>query len=163
MTDIPYNEIPYKEILLLILGTLSTFLIWRVQHQKDKIKDIESQLSERKYKLYSDLVYIIFDIMNGSKIGKPISEKDLVKRMLDIKRDMFLYAPDLIFKTFTEWTLALNNQNNATTHFKIYFKMMKLVRKDMGMSSTKIELKDFMLFLMQSEDEYKKFQEQNGW
>jgi hypothetical protein len=157
------NEIPYKEILLLILGTLSTYLIWRVQHQKDRIKDIESQLSERKYKLYSDLVYIIFDVINSNKLGKPISEKDLVKRMLDIKRDMFLYAPDIIFKTFTEWTLALDNANNSTAHFKIYFKMMKLVRKDMGQSSTKIELKDFMIFLLQSETEYKKFEKINGW
>ena len=156
-------EIPHKEILLLILGTLSTFLLWRVQHQKDKIKNIESQLSERKYKLYSDLVYIIIDVMNAGKTGKTISEKDILQRMLDIKRDMFLYAPDRIFKTFTQWTLELNKANTSTTHFKIYFKMMKLVRKDMGQNSTKISLDDFMLFLMQSEDEYKKFKETQGW
>ena len=157
------NEIPYKEILLLILGTLSTFLIWRLQHQKDKIKDIESQLSERKYKLYSELVYIIFDILNASKVGKAISEKDIVKRMLDIKRDMFLYAPDVIFKTFTEWTLALNKSNATMNHFKIYFKMMKLVRKDMGQTSTKLELDDFMLFIMQNEEGYNEFKKTNGW
>jgi len=157
------NEIPYKEILLLILTTLSTFLIWRVQHQKDKIKDIESQLSDKKYQLYSQLVYFIFDIMNASKLGKSIPEKELVKRMLDIKKDMFLYAPDDVFKTFTKWTLAIGKSENATTHFKIYFEVMKLARKDMGKSSTKIELRDFMLFLMQDEEEYKKFEVQNGW
>ena len=47
------TEIPFREISLLILGTLSTFLIWRIQHQKEKIKNIESQLSDRKYKMYS--------------------------------------------------------------------------------------------------------------
>jgi hypothetical protein len=157
------NEIPYKEILLLLLGSLSTYLIWRVQYQKDKIKDIESQLSERKYKLYSELVYIIFDVMNSNKLGNPISESDLLKRMLDIKRDLFLYAPDIIFKTFTEWTLALNNPNNSTSHFKIYFKMMKLVRKDMGQSSTQINLKDFMVFLFQNESTYEEFKKINNW
>lgn len=35
------SDLPYKEILLLILGTLSTYLIWRVQYQKEKIKNIE--------------------------------------------------------------------------------------------------------------------------
>ena len=146
-----------------MLGTLSTFLIWRVQHQKDKIKDIESQLSEKKYQLYSQLVYVIFDIMNAGKLGKPLSEKELLKRMLDIKKDMFLYAPDEVFKTFTKWTLAINNTENSITHFKLYFEVMKMARKDMGQSSTKIQLKDFMLFLMQSEEEYKKFELQNGW
>lgn len=163
MTEISYNEIPYKEILLLILGTLSTFLIWRLQYQKDKIKDIESQLSEKKYKLYSELVYIVFDLVNSNKINKPLSKEDVAKRIRDVKRDMFLYTPDSIFKTYTEWTLELNNPNASINHFKIYFKMMKLVRKDMGQSSTKIELDDFMLFLMQNKEEYLKFKEIHGW
>ncbi|KVV16393.1 hypothetical protein AP058_00071 [Flavobacterium sp. TAB 87] len=40
MDKVLCNEIPYIEILLLILGTVKCILIWRVQHQKDKIKDI---------------------------------------------------------------------------------------------------------------------------
>jgi hypothetical protein len=158
-----YSEIPYKEILLLIMGTLSTFLIWRVQHQKDKIKNIESQLSDRKYKMYSELVYIIFDIITGTKEGKSLSEKDIMKRMLDIKKDMFLYAPDDVFKSFTIWTLELNKPNSAVNHFKLYFKMMKLVRKDMGQRGSKIELDDFMLFLMQNEDAYLHFKQEHNW
>jgi len=39
------NEIPYKEILLLFLGFLSTFLIWKIQYQKEKIKNIENLVS----------------------------------------------------------------------------------------------------------------------
>lgn len=163
MNEITYSEIPYKEILLLILGTVSTFLIWRLQHQKEKIKNIESQLSDRKYKMYSELIYIIFDISGGSKIGKVVSEKEVLKRILDIKRDMFIYAPDEIFKTFTEWTLQLNKQDGTVNHFETYFKLMKLVRKDMGQTKTKIELDDFMLFFMQNEEEYRKFKELHNW
>lgn len=157
------REIPFKEMLLLGLGTLSTFLIWRVQYQKDKIKEIESQLSEKKYKLYSQLVHFIFDIMNANKLGKSLSEKELLKQILDIKKDMFLYAPDEVFKTFTKWTLAINDPENSKTHFKICYEVMKMARKDMGKTSTKIQLNDFMLFLMQNEKEYEKFKLQNGW
>ena len=64
------DNLPLKEIFLLFLGTLSTYLIWRVQHQKDKIKSIENQLSEKKFEIYSELVYIIFDTMHGEKIEK---------------------------------------------------------------------------------------------
>jgi len=157
------ETIPYKEILLLILGTLSTFLIWRLQHQKDKLKDIENQLSDRKYKMYSDVIYLLFDIINSTKTNKTISDTAILKRILDIKRDMFIYAPDNIFKTFTKWTLELNHPESSVTHFKIYYQMMKLIRKDMGHTSTKIELDDFMLFLMQNEEEYMKFKKMYNW
>jgi hypothetical protein len=157
------TEIPYKEISLLILGTLSTFLIWRIQYQKDKIKNVESQLSDKKYQMYSELIYILFDISNGEKIGKNVSQKELLKRILAIKRDMFIYAPDGIFKTFTKWTLEINNSNNKVEHFKTYFELMKLVRKDMGQKNTKLNLDDFMLFLMQNKVEYEKFKIEYGW
>lgn len=158
------EKIPYKEILLSFLGTLSAFLIWRVQHQKDKIKDIESQLSEKKYKLYSEIVYLIVDLTMASKMGeKPLTEKDIQIRLLTAKREMFLYAPDNIFKTYTAWTLELQEPTPGVSHFKTYFRMMKLIRKDMGFGSSKINLDDFMLFLMQNKEEYQKFKEVNNW
>ena len=163
-TKLVVEEVPYKEILLSLLGTLSAFLIWRIQHQKDKIKDIESQLSEKKYKMYSELVYLVVDLTMASKMGeKPLTEKDITKRLLTAKRDMFLYAPDSIFKTYTAWTLELEGKNPGVNHFKTYYKMMKLVRKDMGHKSSKLTLDDFMLFLMQDESEYKKFKEVYNW
>ncbi len=54
-------------------------MIWRIQYQKDKIKNIESQLSERKYKMYSDLIYLIFDITNAEKLGEEITQQDILK------------------------------------------------------------------------------------
>ncbi|WP_291870704.1 hypothetical protein [Maribacter sp.] len=163
MTEIPIEQIPFKEIALLILGTLSTFLVWRVQHQKDKIRNVESQLSDKKYQMYSELIYILFDITNGEKVGKKVSQRDLLKRILAIKRDMFIYAPDEIFKKFTKWTLEINKVENSMSQFKTYFELMKLVRKDMGQKNTKLDLDDFMLFYMQSEEEYQVLKEQNGW
>lgn len=158
------ENLPIKEILLLILGTLSTFLIWRVQFQKDKIKNIETQLSEKKFQIYSELVYIIFDMMHGEKIGKKVSDKELLKRILDIKKNMFLYASDEMFESFKNWTLDLQKPgNNGVDHFKKYFELMKLVRKDMGQSNSKISLDDFMIYIMQNEEEYRKFKTLYNW
>ncbi len=147
----------------MILGTLSTFLLWRIQHQRDKIKNIENQLSDKKYEMYSELIYILFDITSGKKIGKKVSQKDLLKRILAIKRDMFIYGHDEIFKKFTKWTLEINKTNNSVSHFKTYFELMKLVRKDMGQKHTKLSIDDFMLFYMQSEEEYERFKTEYNW
>ena len=104
------TEIPYKELLLLILGSLSTYLIWRVQYQKDRLKSIESQLSDKKYKMYSELIYIFFDIAMESKTGVEISQPEVVKRVIAIKKDMYLYASDDIFNKFNR----LNAFKNAS-------------------------------------------------
>jgi len=52
---------------------LITFLIWKIQYQKEKIKNIEKFVSEKKYRLYSELIYIFFDIANSEKKGKVMS------------------------------------------------------------------------------------------
>ena len=158
------NDIPYKEILLLLLGTLSSYLIWRVQYQKEKIKNIENQLSENKFKVYSELVHIIFDVMSGEKAGKKISNQEIIRRILDIKKNMFLYASDEMFLAFTEWSLEIQKPgSNGVEHFKKYFELIVLVRKDMGNKNTKINLDDFMIYLMQNKDEYILFKKQNNW
>ncbi len=157
------EEVPYKEILLLILSTLSTFLIWRLQYQKEKLKNIESQLSDRKYKMYSELIYILFDVSEGEKIGKKVTQRDLLTRILAIKKDMFIYASDEIFKKFTDWTLEIENTKGSVNHFKTYFELLKMVRKDMGHKNTDISLDDFMLFYMQSRKVYEEFKIQNNW
>ena len=118
-----YKRQPLKEIFLLFLGTLSTYLIWRVQHQKDKIKSIENQLSEKKFEIYSELVYIIFDTMHGEKIEKKMGNNELLKRILEIKKNMFLYASDNMFRAFTDWSLELQKPgNNGVDHFKYNWK-----------------------------------------
>lgn len=156
-------DFPFKEILLLALGSLSTYLIWRVQYQKDRLKTIESQLSDKKYKMYSELIYIFFDITMEGHLGQPISQEELIKKIVAIKKDMFLYAPDLIFRQFTEWLLNLKLHDNPTKHFNDYYKLIKLIRQDMGNKKTQLTRDDFMLFYMQSREEYKIFKDTNGW
>ena len=158
------ENLPSKEIFLLIFGTLSTYLIWRVQYKKEKIKNIENQLSQKKFEIYSELVYIIFDTINGDKIGKKVGNNELLKRILEIKKNMFLYVSDEMFHAFTEWTLELQKPaNNGVDHFKKYFELMKLVRKDMGQKNTKLTLDDFMIYLMQNKEDYQKFKELYNW
>lgn len=102
--------------------------------------------------------------MHGEKVGKKITDKELLKRILDIKKNMFLYASDEMFESFKNWTLELQKPgNNGVDHFKKYFELMKLVRKDMGQSNSKISLDDFMIYIMQNEEEYQRFKNLYNW
>lgn len=154
---------PYKEILISVLGFISAFLIIRIQFQNEKIKNIQNQLSEKKHQVFSEAVNIIFDLFNGGKIGKPLKEDVLLKRILNLKKELFIYSSDEIFKAYTKWTLSIKNNEGKTDHFKYYFDMLVLIRKEMGNKNTELSIDDFMLFLMQDKDEYEKFKKVNNW
>jgi hypothetical protein len=156
------EHIPIKEILLATLTAFSSFLIWKIQFQKNKIKSIQNQLAERKYQMYSDLIYILFDVTNTEKKGNKSSETELRKKVLSVKKNMFIYAPDKIFKKFTKWLLEVSN-TDSLDHFKTYFEIMKMMREDMGHIKTNITLEEFMLFYMQNKLEYEKFKKSNNW
>ena len=113
--------------------------------------------------MYSELIHIFFDITLASKLGNEMSSEDVSKRFIEIKKDMYLYAPDIVFKQFTEWLLNLNVHINMTDHFNDYYKLITLVRQDMGNKETKITRDDFMLFFMQDRVEYEKFKIENSW
>ena len=113
--------------------------------------------------MYSELIYIFFDLLLGSKTGVEISETELIKRIIDVKKDMYLYASDDIFKKCSEWLLNLQKHDNPTKHFYDYYELIKLIRKDMGNKETKLTLDDFMLFFIQNHEEYAKFKIENNW
>lgn len=157
------TEIPYKDIFLLILPAIIAYLIWTVQHQKEKIRDIENQLSDKKYDMYSKIIHMFFDITMADKLGEKLSENDLIKKGIEIKKDMYLYAPDNVFIQYKTWLSRLETNENIGDSFKDYFKLITLIRKDMGNTATKITLDDFMLFYMQSEKEYNLFKANYNW
>lgn len=156
-------DLSINTLLTIIFAFSSAVLVVTLQRRTERLKIVENQLSDKKYKMYSELLYIFFDVSMSEKTGENISQQDLMKRLIAIKRDMYLYAPDEIFRGFTKWLLDLHNHDNPTKQFKDYYELIKLIRKDMGNRATKLSLDDFMLFYMQSREEYAKFKSQNGW
>lgn len=134
-----------------------------MQYQKDRLKNIESQLSDKKYKMYSELIHIFFDVKLASKLGTEMSNAELAIKIIGIKKEMYLYAPDEVFRQFIEWLLNLDVHENQVDHFNDYYKLITLIRRDMGNKNTKITRDDFMLFYMQNKREYEKFKIENKW
>lgn len=144
------------QIITPIIAGLIAYLLWKIKSQKEQINNIQNQLSEKKYLLYSNIIYLVFDIIQSGKTGKKISDKEMLDKLFIIKRDMFLYPTDDIFRTFTKWCMEISIPGNNIKHFKTYYNLLKLIRIDMGHKETKIEFDEFMLFLMQNEEEYNK-------
>lgn len=99
-------SISLSEIIAGILTILAAGLGYIVKQQREKIEGINNQLSEHKYAMYNDVLSMVFDLIKESKTGKHDTTENLGIRILNIKQQMLIYAPDNVFKKFLEWKIG---------------------------------------------------------
>jgi hypothetical protein len=147
----------YQIIITAILGiltTTTTISVVMLQRKTERLKIIESQLSQNKYKAYGELVAIFYDLLNEIKLDQKSSNEMIRTRLINSKKDVFIYGSDLVFKKFVEWLAYTTANPEDSKHFKLFMIMMIEIRKDMGNLKTKITPKDIMMSLLQNEKEY---------
>ena len=117
---------------------------------------MRSQLSERKHKVYADIITTFYSMLKDTTT-KRITDMDKVKmKMIDAKRDIFMYGSDEVFKAFNHWLVNAGKP----AQFKAYLQFILAIRRDICGKTTLTE-DDILLNLMQDESELQKFKEQN--
>jgi hypothetical protein len=147
-------SISLSDILVAFLTLIAAGLGFVIKEQLDKIKTIQNQLSDRKYRLYHEIYSMFFYLIKQQKGLKKKAENDLAVRLVDIKKDLFIYAPDDIVKKFLEWNSYINNHINNIKHIAIFLELFVLIRKDMGNRKTVISELDILRSIMTSDEEF---------
>lgn len=133
--------------LVLILTGITSFLFYKYQEQKTELREVKAQLSEKRYKVYTDIFSLIFSIINDKADAKFVGE-----RIKLVKSDLLLYAPDSVIHKFIEWYRYTTNNPNDTRHFKIYLNLMILVRKEMGHKESNVSDDDILRLIMGNDE-----------
>lgn len=84
------------------------------------------------------------------------NENDIVNRLIDLKKDLPIYAPDTIVKKFLQWNNYINNNPNELKHIIHFLEIFTLIRKDMGQAKSKITEMDILRSIMTTDDEFEK-------
>lgn len=106
-----------------------------------KIKIIESQLSEKKYKAYAELVGIFFSLLKHIKRGTTANNNEMMAKMLESKKDIFIYGSDEVLNKFNIWLCSTNSEIENSLQMKYFLDLMLEVRRDMSSNRTKITKK----------------------
>lgn len=142
------------EILSVALTALLVVLGWMYSRRTEELKIMRSQLSERKHKAYAELVATFYsafkDIMNHEQTDM----KAAMSKMIDAKRDIFMYGSDEVFRAFNKW---LENASQPW-QFDEFLKFILSIRKDIC-GKTKLTTDDVLLNLTQDKEELRKFKE----
>ena len=145
------------EIIIALLTMICAILGWMVQRKTEKIKIIEQQLSEKKYKAYAELVSIFFGLLENIKKGTKFNSTEMMSQMLGSKKDIFIYGSDQVFLKLNTWLCSTNNEAENSKQMKYFLDLMLEIRKDMSGNRTKITRKDILINLIQNEQEVEKY------
>ena len=116
---------------------------------------MREQLSQKKYNAYADAVKMFYSVLKDTKANRTTNNREMMDRMIDIKRDIFMYGSDKVFKAFNKWLLSTTNSNDKA-QFAAFLDFVLEMRKDLCNNKTKLTKHDILLNLTQSEDEAKK-------
>lgn len=143
------NIIAILSILISAIVAVAGIII---AQQSERLRAMREQLSEKKCKAYADAMMMFYSILKDSKLHRPIDNKAMMQKMIDAKKDIFMYGSDKVFKAFNKW-LVVAFENNPKTQFDSFLEFVLEMRKDIFNGNTKLTKHDILLNLTQSEEE----------
>ena len=121
------NLIALLSILISAIVAVAGFIIaW----QTEKLRTMREQLSEKKYNAYADAVKMFYSVLKDTKANRTTNNREMMDRMIDIKRDIFMYGSDKVFKVFNKWLLSTTNSNDKA-QFAAFLDFVLEMRKDL--------------------------------
>ena len=160
--DISFVQLDIEDVVLLVKGVISFLSItivilgWYIHRQTERIKVMENLISEKKNEAYSSFVGLFYDLLKQSKENKSLDTHDGLEKMMEIKKTLFMYGSDRVFKAMNEWLKYCNPQYDQKEMLNKVLKLLVLIRKDLQ-NNSKLKVDDILLNIMQSEEEVKKF------
>ncbi len=142
--------------LKLIIGILSGVIILFgtiIKMYHDRYREVQLKLSDKKYETYSEIIAILFDMVNRQKGLNKITDDEILQRFMNVKRDLLLYGNDKIIRKFFEWEI------NQLTGKRLWnwAELAALVRQDMGNRWTSITADDILKSLLSATENYLDF------
>lgn len=149
--DILFSK-DFLQFVSIILSALLVILGWLYKRRVEEMKILQSQLSERKHKAYADIITTFYSVLADVKKQQETDEQTVNMRMLESKRDIFMYGSDKVFRAFNNWL----EKANTPMQFDAYLQFVLSIRKDIC-GKTKLKKDDILLNLIQDKQELEKF------
>ena len=142
------------ELLSIGLSALVIILGWLYNRRTEEMKIMRSQLSERKHKAYADIIATFYSVLKDVRNHQQTDMNIVESKMMDAKRDIFMYGSDKVFLAFNNWLMNASTPNQ----FDAYLSFILSIRKDIC-GKTKLKKNDILLNILQSKEELKKFRD----
>lgn len=145
-----YINIVFSAVLPAVVA-LAGIIIAR---QNEKLKTMRGLLSAKKAKVYADAFTMFYALLKDVKANRAINNKKALDNMMDLKRDIFMYGSDKVFRSLNSW-LLLTNSSDKMAQIRALFEFELAMREDLC-HGTKLNLFDVAKNFTQDEEEARK-------
>ena len=157
------------ELQVATIGVLSTILVAiiafiRVSYQinKNSKATLDLKLREEKSAIYDKVYSYIFDLLKDTLAHKELDKVSYTERYMELKQLLLFNASDRVLKHFIKLNFDTSKKNSVIT-LKNYFKLLLLIRKELGHKNKRIQEKDILKLLVANETDYESLCSQLGY
>ena len=163
------NIIGNTELLVAILGVLSAILVaiiafFRVSYQikKNSKATLDLKLREEKSAIYGKVYSYIFDLLKDTLAHKELDKVSYTERYMELKQLLLFNGSDKVLKHFIKLNIDMSKNNSAIT-LNNYFKLLLLIRRELGHNNKRIQETDILKLLVANETDYESLCSQLGY
>lgn len=98
---------------------------------------------------------MFYSVLKNTKTNKPTDNEDMMEKLIDIKRDIFMYGSDRVFYAFNKWLLSTNN-SDIKGQLSAFLDFVLEIRNDLCNGKTNLTKYDILLNLTQSDEDARK-------
>jgi hypothetical protein len=102
---------------------------WLCKHERERRSAAEQQLSDRKREAYLGLLNVYFEMMKGTKAGRPMQVDKVAQRMFDVSKELLLYGSDEVVRQYQK---MLSDARSETMTLLSLGELIVALRRDMG-------------------------------
>ena len=157
------------ELQVATIGVLSTILVAiiafiRLSYQinKNSKATLDLKLREEKSAIYDKVYSYIFDLLKDTLAHKELDKVSYIERYMELKQLLLFNASDKVLKHFVKLNSDMSKNNSAIT-LNNYFKLLLLIRRELGHKNKRIQEKDILKLLVANETDYESLCSQLGY
>lgn len=124
-----------------------------LQRKTERIKIVETQLSERKSKAYADLATLFYGMLKDIKQKKLINEREAQNSLYHLKKEILIYGSDDVFRRLNNWLCSTGITDNGNTQMVNFMELLLSLRRDIYNNHTSITKLEILTHIMQNEQE----------
>lgn len=124
-----------------------------LQRKTERIKIVETQLSDKKSKAYGDLAGLFYGMLKDIKQQKPINEKEAQNSLYRLKKEILIYGSDDVFRRLNHWLCSTGTTDKGNTQMLNFMELLLSLRRDIYNNHTSITKAEILTHIMQNEQE----------
>ncbi|MET8041215.1 hypothetical protein ABZU25_10120 [Micromonospora sp. NPDC005215] len=106
------------------------------EHEAQRLRDLESRISDRKYETYKPMIALFGDILNKEKAAEVLSGQNVPTRLHEFATWASIYASDDAVRAFRDLMQASYTDAPAPVILRLYCEFVLSARRDIGHSDT---------------------------